>query len=110
MSENFYKNICQKYIKTMSKEMVLEIDNDKILHIFIKDEYIEWKDKGKINIQNYKEYLDENFEMYEYESYKDLYSSVIRDEVIYDIQDLGLFNVDGNWNFYITFEELIRSF
>jgi len=66
------------------------------------------KDKGKINIQNYKEYLDGNFEVYEYKSYKDLYFSVIKDEIIYDIKDLGLFDMDGNWDFYITFEELKR--
>lgn len=108
MDEKFYKNIAQKYIKTMSKEMLLEIDNNKILHIFIEDDYIELKDKGKINIQNYKEYLDGNFGVYEYKSYKDLYFSVIKDEIIYDIKDLGLFDMDGNWDFYITFEELKR--
>ena len=40
--ENFYKSVCKKYVGTMSKEMLLEIDN-KILHIFIKDEYIDLK-------------------------------------------------------------------
>ena len=43
---DFYKNICNRYIETMSKEMLLEIDN-KILHIFIEDEYIELKEEGK---------------------------------------------------------------
>ena len=56
--EQFCKNVCQKYIDTMSKEMLLEIDN-KILHIFIEDEYINLKEEGKINNQNYKEYLEE---------------------------------------------------
>ena len=46
----FFKNICKKYINTMSKEMILETDNKKILHIFIEDEYIELKENGKINI------------------------------------------------------------
>lgn len=103
--EEFYKSICKKYVETMSKEMLLEIDN-KIVHIFIEDEHIELKEKGKINNKNYKEYLDGNFNVYEYDSYQELYNSAIKDEVIYDIDDLGLFDDDGKWNFYITFEEL----
>lgn len=35
--EKFYKSVCKKYVGTMSKEMLLEIDN-KIVHIFIEDE------------------------------------------------------------------------
>lgn len=103
--EKFYETICKKYIHTMSKEMLLEKDN-KILHIFIEDEYIELKEKGLINNQNYKKYLDLNFNVYEYDSYQDLYNSVIKDEIAYDLNDLGLFDDNGKWNFYITFEEL----
>lgn len=103
--EQFCKNVCQKYIDTMSKEMLLEIDN-KILHIFIEDEYINLKEEGKINNQNYKEYLDEDFDVYEYDSYKELYNSVIKAEIAYDLNDLALFDENGNWDFYITFEEL----
>ena len=52
--EQFCKSVCKKYVDTMSKEMLLEIDN-KILHIFIEDEYIKLKEEGKINNQNYKD-------------------------------------------------------
>ena len=103
--EQFCKNVCQKYIDTMSKEMLLEIDN-KTLHIFIEDEYINLKEEGKINNQNYKEYLDEDFDVYEYDSYQELYNSVIKAEIAYDLNDLALFDENGNWDFYITFEEL----
>ena len=103
--EQFCKNVCQKYIDTMSKEMLLEIDNI-ILHIFIEDEYINLKEEGKINNQNYKEYLDEDFDVYEYDSYQELYNSVIKAEIAYDLNDLALFDENGNWDFYITFEEL----
>ena len=103
--EQFCKNVCQKYIDTMSKEMLLVIDN-KILHIFIEDEYINLKEEGKINNQNYKEYLDEDFDVYEYDSYQELYNSVIKAEIAYDLNDLALFDENGNWDFYITFEEL----
>lgn len=103
--EKFYKNVCKKYIDTMSKEMLLEIDN-KILHIYIEDRYINLKEKGQINETNYKQYLDGNFEVYEYDFYQDLYNSVIKDEIAYDLNDLELFDEKGKWNFYITFEEL----
>ncbi len=103
--EKFYKSVCKKYVGTMSKEMLLEIDN-KILHIFIEDEYIDLKEKGKINSKNYKDYLDGNFEVYEYNFYQELYNSVIKNEIAYDLNDLELFDSNGKWNFYITFEEL----
>lgn len=103
--EQFYKNVCEKYVETMLKEMLLEID-DKILHIYIKDEYIDLKENGEINSQNYKDYLDENFEIYKYNFYQDLYNSVIKNEIAYDLNDLPLFNYNGKWEFYITFEEL----
>lgn len=104
-NEKFYKNVCQKYVNTMSKEMLLDI-NDKILHIFIEDEYIDLKESGKINNQHYKDYLDGNFEIYEYNSYQELYDSTIKDEIAYDLNDLELFNSNNEWDFYITFEEL----
>lgn len=106
-NEEFYKSICKKYVETMSKEMLFEVDND-IVHIFIEDEFIDLKEEGKINNQNYQDYLDGNFQVYKYDSYQELYNSVIKDEVIYDINDLGLFDDNGKWNFYITFEELQR--
>ena len=89
--EQFCKSVCKKYVDTMSKEMLLEIDN-KILHIFIEDEYIKLKEEGKINNQNYKEYLDGNFNVYEYDSYQELYNSVIKVEIVYDLNDLELFD------------------
>lgn len=103
--ELFYKTICEKYIHTMSKEMLLEIDN-KILHIYIQDEYIDLKCDGKINKNNYQKYLDPNFEVYHYKFYQDLYFAVIKDEITYDLNDLELFDDDNKWNFYITFDEL----
>lgn len=105
--EKFYKSVCEKYVETTSKEMLLEIDN-KILHIFIEDEYIDLKEDGKINIQNYKDYLDGNFEVYEYDSYQELYNSVVKDEVAYDLNDLELFDSNDEWVFYLSFEELKR--
>lgn len=105
INENFYKNICEKYIRTMSKEMLLEKEN-KVLHFFIEDEYIELKEKGKITVDNYEDYLDGNFNIYEYDFYKELFDGTIKDEIAYDLNDLALFNEKGEWDFYISFEEL----
>lgn len=104
-NESFYKNVCIKYVGTMSKEMLFEKD-DKILHIFIDDEYIELKENGEITVDNYTEYLDGSFEVYEYSSYKELFDITIKDEIAYDLNDLELFNEKGEWDFYISFEEL----
>lgn len=103
--EQFCKTVCQKYVNTMSKEMLLEKDN-KILHIFIEDEFIPLKEEGKITINNYQNYLDDDFKVYEYDFYKELFDGTIRNEIAYDLNDLELFDSNGNWNFYITFEEL----
>ena len=98
--------VAKRYLENETVVRVLnEIDN-KILHIFIEDEYINLKEEGKINNQNYKEYLDEDFDVYEYDSYQELYNSVIKAEIAYDLNDLALFDENGNWDFYITFEEL----
>lgn len=105
--EKFYKNICEKYIQTMSKEMLIS-KNNKILHIFIEDKYIDLKEDGKINKLNYEKYLDVNFEIYEYDSYEELYWSVVKDEIEHDLNDLELFGENGKWVFYISFEELKR--
>ena len=103
--EKFCKSVCQKYVNTMSKEMLLEI-NDKILHIYIEDEFIDLKEKGLINSDNYEQYLDGNFEVEEYKFYKELYDSAIKNNIAYDLNDLELFDENDNWAFYITFEEL----
>lgn len=103
--EEFCKSVCQKYVNTMSKEMLLET-NDKIIHIYIEDEFIDLKEKGIINANNYKQYLDGNFEVEEYKFYKELYDSAIKNNIAYDLNDLELFDENDNWAFYITFEEL----
>ena len=105
LEEKFCKSVCQKYVNTMSKEMLLEKDN-KILHIYIEDEFIDLKEKGLINANNYEQYLDGNFEVEEYRFYKELYDSAIKNNIAYDLNDLELFDEKDNWAFYITFEEL----
>lgn len=103
--ESFYKKICERFINTMSKEMLLE-KGQNILHIFIEDEYVELKEAGKININNYEKYLDNDFNVYEYDSYQEFFNSVVKDEIAYDLNDLELIDENGDWCFYISFEEL----
>ena len=105
LTENDYKSICKQYVDSTSKEILLEKD-DKILHVFIDDEYINLKENGEINESNYTEYLDCGYNIYEYNCYKDLYDSVIYEDICQDLNDLALFNEKGNWNYYISFEEL----
>ena len=106
--EPFYKSVCEKYVASMSKEMLLEI-NDKILHFYIEDEYIDLKNNSKINDTNYEQYLDRNFEVEEYNFYHELYYQIIKDNIAYDLNDLSLFDENGNWDFYISFEELKQA-
>ncbi len=101
----FYKSICQKYVDTFSKEMLFEKDN-KIFHIFIDDDYIDLKEQGKITPNNYQEYLDGDYEVYEYDYYKEFFDGTVRAEIVNDLNDLALFDEEDKWNFYITFEEL----
>jgi len=104
-NEMFYKTICEKYVATMSKEMLLEINNE-VLYIFIEDKYIELKDAGKINIDNYKNYLEQDYSEFHYKNYSDLFFQVIKDNIRYDLNDLGVLDLDDKWNFYLTYEEL----
>lgn len=105
--ENFYKNVCQKYVNTMSKEMIIKTKKD-ILHIYIEDDYISLKENGKINKKNFKKYLDNNFGVYHYETYKELFDGYVRYEIACDFDDLELMDENKEWSFYISFEELKR--
>lgn len=101
----FYKSICQKYVDSFSKEMLFEKDN-KIFHIFIDDDYISLKEKGEITSDNYKNYLDGDYQVYEYDYYKEFFDGTVKDEIANDLNDLTLFDEENQWDFYITFEEL----
>lgn len=101
----FYKNICKKYVDSFSKEMLFEKDN-KIFHIFIDDDYISLKEQGKITPNNYQEYLDGNYQVYEYDYYKEFFDGTVKNEIVNDLNYLELFNEENQWDFYITFEEL----
>ena len=105
IEEEMYKNICQKYVETISNEMLIE-NNNEVLHFLIDDKFISLKDKGEINVDNYKNNLDDYDCIYRYNTYKELYEDEINQEICNDIQNEGLINENKVWKFYLTYEEL----
>ena len=103
----FFKSICKKYINLFSNEMLLE-KNNRIIHVFIKDKYIPLKENDKITSENYKEYLDENYKVSEYDYYKDFFDETVKRKIVKDLNNFSLFNDKNQWDFYITYEELKR--
>lgn len=97
----FFKSICKKYINLFSNEMLLE-KNNRIIHVFIKDKYIPLKENDKITSENYKEYLDENYKVSEYDYYKDFFDETVKRKIVKDLNNFSLFNDKNQWDFYIT--------
>lgn len=107
--EDFYKKLCLACIETENKNLILE-ENSKIHYLILTDEAKEKTNNGKdITIDNYKNYLDLSFENANdqiYTSWENLFDEHINDQIYYDIKDLGLYDEQGNWNFYIEKEDL----
>ena len=106
LSEEFYKKICNSYIETISDELLLEKDN-KILYIWIDDEYIPLKEGGKINNQNYTNYLYDDCIPIEFNSYQELYEKDLKYDIALDIENIGLYNDNNTWDFYLTKDEFL---
>lgn len=107
--ELFYKRICERYIGTMYTQILLQNfqNNNSIIHAYIKDEAIDLKYEREINLQNYKEYLKDEESVYEYNTYEDFYKEFVKDYILEDIRDLGLFNGENNeWDFYISYNDI----
>ena len=108
--ELFYKKICENYIKTMDTQVLLQNpkNNNSIIHACIADEAIDLKEKGKINVQNYKEYLKDKDFISKYDTYEQFYESFVKDFIIAEIRALGLFKGEKNkWDFYISYNDMI---
>lgn len=107
--ELFYKRICERYIGTMDTQILLQNsqNNNSIIHAYIKDEAIDLKYEREINLQNYKEYIKDEESVYEYDTYEDFYEKFVKDYILEDIRDLGLFNGANNeWDFYISYNDM----
>ena len=104
--ERKYEEICKSYVYSTTNDVLLKDKNDKILHFYIDDKFIPLRAENKINLSNYKKYLDGNSTVYKYDTYKDLYNSSIGDSIREDIDDLGLYDKNNNYNFYIPKTDL----
>lgn len=105
-NEEFYKKICIAYIDTVNLEFIVENpeNNNSVIHGYFADDEIANRMKDRITYKNFKEWL--NGDYYEYDTYEDFYEGYVKDEMIQDMEDIGLYDLDGNWDFYIEKEDL----
>ena len=96
--EEFYKNVCNKYIETRGEHFIVE-DSEGIHYLELDDSY------DDVNINNYKSLL-KNGEDTIYNSYKELYYGVVEYNVYEDLQDKNFGYTLGN--FYLSNNELIK--
>ena len=101
--EDIYKRVCNNYINTTSNMKVLE-EGKSILFFHIEDVYSDKKDE--INLTNYEEYLDKNYEINKYSNYKEMFEKNVKEEILIDFEDVGITDEKGNWNFYISTEDI----
>lgn len=107
IEEEFYKKVCHVYMKATMNEMIIE-KNGKLLHIWIDCDNFEEREEGLINANNYKEYLDYDYGVYQYSCYKELYFRYVEEHLVDDLIELELFNEEHEWIFYMSFD-LIRN-
>ena len=56
--ENFYKNICKKYINTMNIDRLLE--GKRIIHFFINEDYVSFKVDSDVTFDEVKHIMNKN--------------------------------------------------
>lgn len=136
IDESFYEKICRAYIDTMNLEWVATNpeNNDSVVHGYFSNDDIaeKWNYGYKITPENFKDaaydgYTEEDLdnqvsklvddiEWYEYDTWKDFYEDYIKNEIAYDINDIGVYS-DGttnyasginHWDFYISEDDLTK--
>ena len=131
LDEAFYEKICRAYIDTVNLEWVTTNPEnyDSVVHGYFPDdeEAKKWGYGSKITPDNFKEFIsftDDEIEnddydramYYEYETWEDFYEDYVKDEIEYDINDIGVYS-DGStdydeginhWDFYISEEDLTK--
>lgn len=96
--ENFYKQICNKYVETRGQHYIVE-DRDGIHYLELEDSYDE------VNVENYKELLKDGEDTI-FNTYKKLYKDIVEYNVYEDLQDKNFGYTLGN--FYLSNNELIK--
>ena len=122
LDEAFYEKICRAYIDTVNLEWVTTNpeNNDSVVHGYFADdsEAEKWGYGEGVSSDNFKEvaydgYSDEeiengNVEWYEYETWEDFYNDYVKENIEYDINDIGVYDFNDNWDFYISEEDLTK--
>ena len=130
LDEAFYEKICRAYIDTVNLEWVTTNPEnyDSIVHGYFADdsEAEKWGYGEGVSSDNFKEvaydgYSEEEIEngdveWYEYETWEDFYNDYVKENIEYDINDIGVYS-DGttdydeginHWDFYISEEDLTK--
>lgn len=122
LDEAFYEKICRAYINTMNLEWVTTNpeNNDSVVHgYFANDDVAEkWEYGAKVTPENFKDAVydgytqeeveDQNIDCYEYDTWLDFYEDIVRSNIDYDIDDIGVYDFNDNWDFYISEEDLTK--
>ena len=117
LDEAFYEKICRACVDTFNLEWVTTNpeNNNSIVHGYFPDDETAstWGFGAKVEPNNFKDVVyDENAsdtsndnDWYEYDTWEDFYEGYIKDEIAYDINDIGLYGPNG-YDFYISKEDL----
>lgn len=122
LDEAFYEKICRAYINTMNLEWVTTNpeNNDSVVHgYFANDDIAEkWEYGAKVTPENFKDAVydgytqeeveDQNIDCYEYDTWLDFYEDIVKSNINYDIDDIGVYDFNDNWDFYISEEDLTK--
>lgn len=120
LDEAFYEKICRAYIDTMNLEWVTTNpeNHDSVVHgYFANDDVAEkWEYGAKVTPENFKDAVydgyteeeveDQNIDCYEYDTWLDFYEEIVKNNILYDIRDIGLYGLNDEWDFYISEEDL----
>lgn len=118
--EAFYEKICKAYINTMNLEWVTTNpeNNDSVVHGYFANDSVaeKWGYGAKVTPENFKDAVydgytqeeveDQNIDCYEYDTWEDFYEEYVKDNIAYDIKDIGLYGLNDEWDFYISEEDL----
>lgn len=122
LGEDFYEKICRAYIDTANLEWVTTNpeNNNSVVHGYFTDDNQANEYKDKVTPDNFKDIIAgdgtaetiEGNDYYEYETWEDFYEEYVKDEIAYDINDIGVYSdgsTDGDiWDFYISEEDLTK--
>ena len=121
LGEDFYEKICRAYVDTSNLEWVTTNpeNNNSVVHGYFADDETANKYNSTATPDNFKDiaydgYTEEEIEngevdWYEYDTWEDFYEEYIKDEIVHDMDDIGVYSyIDDTWDFYISEEDLTK--